>query len=67
MSKPALKLQEQRYMVSPCGFKADFFHIDEIAEQAPGWTDCTTMSDASINDLMVRRMQASSVAALEAA
>lgn len=61
MSKPTLKLNEQRFMVSPCGFKADYFHVDEIDEQAPGWTDCTTMSDASINELMVRRMQVSSL------
>ena len=56
--KPTLKLHEQRYMVSPCGFKADHFHVSEIAIKAPSWTDCTDMSDSACNALMVRRMNA---------
>lgn len=48
-------------MVSPCGFLADHFHVAEIATQAPGWTDCTHMSDEQVNALMVRRMQAAPV------
>ena len=52
-----IKLHEQRFMVSPCGFLADHFHVAEIAAQAPGWTDCTHMSDDEIGALMVRRMQ----------
>lgn len=59
----ALKLHEQRFMVSPCGFLADHFHVSEIAAQAPDWTDCTHMSDDEISALMVRRMQASAVEA----
>lgn len=59
----ALKLHEQRFMVSPCGFLADHFHVSEIAAQAPGWTDCTHMSDDEISALMVRRMQAASLEA----
>lgn len=55
--KPTIKLHEQRFMVTPCGFKADHFHVAEIAIQAPSWTDCTEMSDAEVNDLMVRRMR----------
>lgn len=53
---PQLKLHEQRFMVSPCGFKSDHFHVNEIAIEAPSWTDCTHMTDAQVNDLMVRRM-----------
>lgn len=61
MNTAALKLHEQRFMVSPCGFYADHFHVDQIAEEAPDWTDCTHLSDDAINELMVRRMQASTV------
>lgn len=56
-----IKLYEQRFMVSPCGFLADHFHVAEIAAQAPDWTDCTHMADDEISALMVRRMQASSL------
>ena len=62
-SKPQIKLHEQRFMVSPCGFKSDHFHVSEIAIKAPSWTDCTDMTDAQVNDLMVRRMNDSKKAA----
>jgi hypothetical protein len=58
-----LKLHEQRFMVSPCGFKSDHFHVSEIAIKAPSWTDCTDMTDAQVNDLMVRRMNSTQKAA----
>jgi len=53
-----LKLQEQRYMVSPCGYMADWFAAFEIADECPGWTDCTEMSDVELQQLMERRMAA---------
>jgi len=53
-----LQLHQQRFMVSPCGYLADYFHASEIAIKAPTWTDCTDMDDAELNQLMVRRMQA---------
>lgn len=51
-----IKLHEQRFMVSPCGFLADHFHVAEVAAQAPGWTDETHLSDEAAQRLMVRRM-----------
>lgn len=54
-----LKLHENRFMVSPCGYLADYVHTSEIAIKGPTWTDCTDMDDAQLNELMVRRMQAS--------
>jgi hypothetical protein len=57
------KLNDQRFMVSPCGSMSDWFDRAEIADEAPGWTDCTEMSDAEIGSLMVRRMRAAEVAA----
>jgi hypothetical protein len=62
-SDTILKLHEQRFMISPCGFKADYVHVKDIAIQAPSWTDCTDMTDAQVNDLMVRRMNSSQKAA----
>lgn len=44
-------------MVSPCGFKSDWLDVASIAEEVPDWTDCTDMSDAETDQLMVRRMQ----------
>ena len=61
--KPQFKFHEQRFMLSPCGFYADHFHVDEIAIKAPSWTDCTDMGDVELNSLMVRRMAASKMAA----
>jgi len=63
MRQPTLKLNEQHYLVSPCGFMADWFHVDAIEEEAPGWFDCTAadLSDAEIGKLMERRMWASSL------
>jgi len=58
-----LKLHEQRFMVSPCGFKSDHFHVKDVAIKAPSWTDCTEMTDAEVNELMVRRMNSSQKAA----
>lgn len=43
----------KRYMVSPCGFHADFYAADDVPA---GWTDCTDMSDNEVGQLMVRRM-----------
>ncbi len=63
MCHPPIKLHEQRFMVSPCGYLADHFHVSEIAIKAPTWTDCTHMSDDEISSLMVRRMQAAPVEA----
>ena len=60
---PQLKLHEQRFMVSPCGFKSDHFHTKDVAIKAPSWTDCTDMTDAQVNDLMVRRMSTSTLKA----
>ena len=54
----AFRLCDQRYMVSPCGTEADWFHESEIADEAPDWTDCTDMADATVGRLMERRMQA---------
>jgi len=59
---PQIKLHEQRFMVSPCGFKSDHFHVKDVALQAPSWTDCTDMTDAEVNDLMVRRMNSQKAA-----
>ncbi|KQQ94973.1 hypothetical protein [Massilia sp. Leaf139] len=58
---PSLKLHEHRFMVSPCGFKSDHFHVSEIAIKAPSWTDCTDMTDTQVSELMVRRMAESNV------
>jgi hypothetical protein len=49
---------DKRYMVSPCGYMADWFDVSEIADEAPGWTDCSEMSDVEIGQLMERRMRA---------
>jgi len=57
-----LKLHEQRFMVSPCGFKSDHFHVKDVAIKAPSWTDCTDMTDAQVNELMVRRMNSQKAA-----
>jgi hypothetical protein len=53
-----LKLQDQRFMVSPCGYLSGTFHVSQIADECPGWTDATELSDIEANDLMVRRMAA---------
>jgi aminopeptidase C len=52
------KLNDQRFMVSPCGSMSDWFDVNDIADEAPGWFDCTAaeMSDAEIGQLMQRRM-----------
>jgi hypothetical protein len=52
------EINNQRFMVSPDGFQSDWFDASEIADAAPGWTDCTDMSDIETNQLMVRRMNA---------
>lgn len=51
------KLNDQRFMVSPCGSMSDWFDVSEIADEAPGWTDCTEMSDTEIGQMMERRMR----------
>lgn len=58
-----VRIEDQRFMVSPCGYKSDWFDVSEIADEAPGWTDCTEMSDIETDQLMVRRMQANRVPA----
>jgi hypothetical protein len=54
----ALKLQDQRFMVSPCGYLADWFDLAEIADECPGWTDCTEMGDVELQQFIERRMRA---------
>jgi len=49
---------DKRYMVSPCGYMADWFAASEIADEAPDWTDCTEMGDVELQQLMERRMRA---------
>jgi hypothetical protein len=56
MRTDTLKLHEQRFMVSPCGFHARFVHADAIAANAADWTDVTHLGDAEVCELMVRRM-----------
>jgi hypothetical protein len=58
-----INLEEHRFMVSPCGYYADIFHVSKIADEVAGWTDCTNMSDADVNGLMMRRMRAHQLAA----
>jgi hypothetical protein len=53
-----LKLQDQRFMVSPCGRYAETFEVHEIADKARGWTDCTDISEIEALQLMERRMLA---------
>lgn len=47
-----LKSQGQRFMVSPDGRDADWFHP---AELPAGWTDCTGMDDGEFNHFMAER------------
>jgi hypothetical protein len=54
--KPQIKLHEQRFMVSPCGFNADIFPVDAVPAKARNWTDETHLSDGAARRLMERRM-----------
>lgn len=42
------------FMVSPCGFYADFY---ERGSEPEGWTDVSQKSDAEVGALMMRRMK----------
>lgn len=47
-----------RFLVSRCGHIADWFPAADVAAKlADGWADCTDMSDAEMERLMVERMR----------
>ena len=49
----------ERFLISRCGYLADWFPAAELeAKLADGWTDCTDMTDADMERLMVTRMRA---------
>jgi hypothetical protein len=52
-----VRIEDQRFMVSPCGYMSDWFDAAEIADECPGWTDATELSDTEIGQMMVRRMR----------
>lgn len=58
-----VRIEDQRYMVSPCGQMSDWFDIAEIADEAPGWTDVTKLTDVELGQFIERRLRANRVPA----
>lgn len=50
-----LQIAGNRFMVSPDGRNANWFHPAEIAARCPDWTDCTDMGDMEFDLLMEER------------
>lgn len=53
-----VRIEDQRFMVSPCGYMSDWFDVAEIADECPGWTDVTELSDVELQQFIERRMRA---------
>lgn len=45
----------ERFLISPDGNRADWFHPDDIAARAADWTDCTDMSVEQIQQHVAER------------
>lgn len=53
-----VRIEDQRFMVSPCGYYSDWFDVAEIADECPGWHNCTDMDDTELQQFIERRMRA---------
>lgn len=51
----SLEPRNQRFMMSPDGMHADWIHPAEVATRAPGWIDCTDMSDDDFQRFVTER------------